>query len=181
MSGVGSIEAPSAGSASASSIHHEMRAWRGSVVIAPVSGWPAALCGDVGESRWSDCRRPARAERRSRRLRDGRPGLPRGRRRSRNVMRTKTRSRLEPARGRDDELRVRRGAVRFLAVPAHRFVALDGEGPPTPQAFETRMPGLYATAYVAHFALKRRGLEARVGPLEGCGGPRRARPLRTTC
>ena len=82
-------------------------------------------------------------------------------------MTTRTRSRLEPAQGRDDELRVRRGAVRFLAIPAHRFVALDGEGPPTPDAFEARMPGLYATAYAAHFALKRRGLEARVGPPEG--------------
>jgi hypothetical protein len=67
---------------------------------------------------------------------------------------------------RDDELRP--GAmVRFLDLPARRCVMIDGEGPPDPAVFGTKMPGLYATAWTLRFALKRRGIVTRVGPLEG--------------
>lgn len=72
----------------------------------------------------------------------------------------------EPA-TRDAELAGRPSVVRFLDVPAARFVMIDGEGPAGEPAFEPRMPGLYATAYTLRFALKRRGVEERVGPLEG--------------
>lgn len=41
---------------------------------------------------------------------------------------------------REDECRVRRGAVRFLAIPSHRFVMVDGHGPAESSAFEARMP-----------------------------------------
>ncbi len=68
---------------------------------------------------------------------------------------------------RQDELKATKGVVRFLDVPTHRFVMIDGEGPPVPEAFEARMPGLYASAYGLRFALKARGIEGKVGPLEG--------------
>jgi len=68
---------------------------------------------------------------------------------------------------REAELRVRRGAVRFLTIPEHRFVMADGSGPPDPEAFEARAPGLYTVAFGLRFALKRRGVLGKVGPLEG--------------
>jgi hypothetical protein len=67
---------------------------------------------------------------------------------------------------RDDELRSV-ATVRFLDLPTRRCVMIDGEGPPDPAVFATRMPGLYTTAWSLRFALKRRGTMTRVGPLEG--------------
>ena len=67
---------------------------------------------------------------------------------------------------RADELRPG-SDVRFLDLPARRFVMIDGEGPPGNTSFGPRMPGLYATAWTLRFALKRRGVVSRVGPLEG--------------
>jgi len=67
---------------------------------------------------------------------------------------------------RDHELRSV-ATVRFLDLPSRRCVMIDGEGPPDPAVFATRMPGLYATAWTLRFALKRRGIVTRVGPLEG--------------
>jgi hypothetical protein len=69
--------------------------------------------------------------------------------------------------GPQDEYRVSRGAVRLLSIPGHRFVMVDGSGPPGGDAFESRMPGLYGVAYGLRFALKRRGVPGKVGPLEG--------------
>ena len=68
---------------------------------------------------------------------------------------------------RDAELRCRPGAVRFLDVAPIRAVKIDGEGPVGETSFAPRMPGLYATAYGLRFALKKRGVERRVGMLEG--------------
>jgi hypothetical protein len=68
---------------------------------------------------------------------------------------------------RDAELKGKPGAVRFLELPPRRFVMIDGDGPPGPDAFTPRMPGLYTTAYKLRFALKDRGVIRRVGPLEG--------------
>lgn len=65
------------------------------------------------------------------------------------------------------ELAGRPGVVRFLDLPARRYVMIDGKGPAGEAAFAPRLPGLYATAYGLRFALKRRGVEERVGPLEG--------------
>jgi hypothetical protein len=59
------------------------------------------------------------------------------------------------------------GAVRFLDIPTRRCVMIDGEGAPGESAFTPRMPGLYATAWTLRFALKRRGVVTKVGPLEG--------------
>jgi hypothetical protein len=68
---------------------------------------------------------------------------------------------------RADELRGRPGVVRFLELPERTCVVVDGEGPAGEAAFTPRVPGLYATAYHLRFALKRRGVDRKVGPLEG--------------
>lgn len=65
------------------------------------------------------------------------------------------------------EFRGRSGVVRFLDLPLRRCVMIDGEGAPGEAAFTPRMPGLYATAWTLRFALKRRGVVTKVGPLEG--------------
>ena len=75
-------------------------------------------------------------------------------------------ARFESPTDRDDELRSR-GIVRFLELPLRRCVMIDGDGPPEPAVFATRMPGLYTTAWSLRFALKSRGVVTRVGPLEG--------------
>lgn len=65
------------------------------------------------------------------------------------------------------ELAGKPGVVRFLEVAPVRAVMVDGDGQPGADTFGTRMPGLYTTAYSLRFALKRRGVERRVGMLEG--------------
>lgn len=72
---------------------------------------------------------------------------------------------------RADEWRVSPSSLRFLDLPSHRFAMIDGEGPPAEGAFAARMPGLYTTAYALRFGLKRRGVEERVGPVEGLWWP----------
>jgi hypothetical protein len=59
------------------------------------------------------------------------------------------------------------GVVRFLELPPVRAVMVDGAGAVGPDAFAPIMPGLYGTAYTLRFALKRRGVDRKVGPLEG--------------
>jgi hypothetical protein len=68
---------------------------------------------------------------------------------------------------RNAEFRGAPGVVRFLELPPRRCVMIDGDGPPGPDAFMPRMPGLYTTAYKLRFGLKARGVEGKVGPLEG--------------
>jgi len=68
---------------------------------------------------------------------------------------------------RADELGATQGSVRFIEIPAHRFVMVDGEGPPGGEAFTQRLPGMYGTAYKLRFALKAAGTETKVGSLEG--------------
>ncbi len=65
------------------------------------------------------------------------------------------------------ELAGKPGIVRFLEVAPVRAVLVDGEGQPGADTFGARMPGLYTTAYSLRFTLKRRGVERRVGMLEG--------------
>jgi len=57
--------------------------------------------------------------------------------------------------------------VRLLELRTRRCVMIDGDGPPAPESFAPRMPGLYAAAWSLRFALKRHGLVTKVGPLEG--------------
>lgn len=68
---------------------------------------------------------------------------------------------------RADELEASATEVRFLDVPVHGFVMIDGEGPPMPEAFAARIPALYAAAYGLRSCLAARGVDAQVGPLEG--------------
>jgi hypothetical protein len=68
---------------------------------------------------------------------------------------------------REAELSGKPGVVRFLDIPERHFVMIDGEGPAVEAAFAPRVPGLYATAWSLRFALKRRGVVTKVGPLEG--------------
>jgi hypothetical protein len=68
---------------------------------------------------------------------------------------------------RADEWHVAKGAIRLLDLPPHRFVMIDGVGPPLETEFAVRMPGLYTTAYGLHFTLRKRGVQAPIGPLEG--------------
>ena len=68
---------------------------------------------------------------------------------------------------RDAELSGKPAVVRFLELPERRFVMIDGEGTAGEAAFAPRMPGLYATAWTLRFAIKRRGIVTKVGPLEG--------------
>lgn len=68
---------------------------------------------------------------------------------------------------RNDEFSGKPGLVRFLELPERRFVMIDGDGPAGELAFAPRIPGLYGTAYPLRYALKRRGIETKVGPLEG--------------
>jgi hypothetical protein len=65
------------------------------------------------------------------------------------------------------ELAGKPGVVRLLEIAPLRAVMVDGDGQPGPDTFGSRMPGLYTTAYSLRFALKRRGVERRVGMLEG--------------
>jgi len=78
-----------------------------------------------------------------------------------------TQSTLERPKDRLDELRAPRDRIRLLAIPERRFVMIDGSGRPGSEVFEPRMPGLYGVAYPVRFALKRRGVDGKVGPLEG--------------
>jgi hypothetical protein len=59
------------------------------------------------------------------------------------------------------------GAVRFLELAPVHAVMVDGAGGVGPDAFGPLVPGLYGTAYTLRFALKRRGVDHKVGPLEG--------------
>jgi hypothetical protein len=74
---------------------------------------------------------------------------------------------VETPASRADELVGRPQVVRFIDLPTRPFVMIDGEGAAGEAAFAPRTPGLYATAYGLRSALKRRGVEEKVGPLEG--------------
>lgn len=74
---------------------------------------------------------------------------------------------FETPRDRSAALAGRPGVVRFLDLPPVRAVMADGEGAAGPERFAPLMPGLYGTAYALRFALKRRGVDEKVGPLEG--------------
>ena len=65
------------------------------------------------------------------------------------------------------ELAGKPGVVRFLEAAPVLAVMADGDGQPGEAEFAPVMPGLYATAYGLHFALRRRGVDGRTGMLEG--------------
>jgi hypothetical protein len=57
--------------------------------------------------------------------------------------------------------------VRFLYIPYRRYLMIDGSDPPGGPAFRASIGALYPVAYALHFALKRRGVDAPIGALEG--------------
>ncbi len=74
---------------------------------------------------------------------------------------------FEVPRDRAAELAGKPGVIRLLDLPPARAVMVDGQGAVGPDAFAPLVPGLYAAAYSLRFALKRRGVEEKVGPVEG--------------
>lgn len=59
------------------------------------------------------------------------------------------------------------GEIRIRAVEPRRIIEVAGEGRPDSPSFRAAVSALYTVAYGVHFALKRRGIAARVGALEG--------------
>jgi hypothetical protein len=59
------------------------------------------------------------------------------------------------------------GQTRFLVVPERRYFMIDGHGAPGSPGFTAAFGALYPVAYTVHFVLKRRGVAARVGAMEG--------------
>jgi hypothetical protein len=57
--------------------------------------------------------------------------------------------------------------VRFIDVPESRQFAIGGMGQPGGPEFVAAMGALYPVAYTLHFSLKRRGIDAPIGALEG--------------
>ena len=66
-----------------------------------------------------------------------------------------------------DLMKARAGRARFLLVPERDYLVIDGAGAPGEERFREAMGALYPVAYTLHFALKRRGVTASVGALEG--------------
>ena len=62
--------------------------------------------------------------------------------------------------------RAKRGVVDIVEVPELVFASVDGEGAPGGPAFGEALGALYPIAYGIHFALKARGADERVSPLE---------------
>jgi hypothetical protein len=65
------------------------------------------------------------------------------------------------------EITARADRVRFLTIPRRRFLMVDGTDAPGSPAFSEGIGAIYPVAYTLHFALKRRGVTAPVGVLEG--------------
>jgi hypothetical protein len=57
--------------------------------------------------------------------------------------------------------------VRFVQVPERQYFAIDGTEPPGGPLYLAAVGTVYPVAYALHFALRRRGVKARVGMLEG--------------
>jgi hypothetical protein len=74
---------------------------------------------------------------------------------------------FDPPSGPRDLFVAKPGRARFLFVPAVRHLAVDGTGTPGGDEFREAFGALYPVAYTLHFALKRRGVVATVGALEG--------------
>lgn len=66
-----------------------------------------------------------------------------------------------------DLLKAPRDHAIVVDVPDTPFLMIDGEGGPSDPAFQEAIHALYALAYGMHFALKKRGIDAPVGRLEG--------------
>ncbi len=66
-----------------------------------------------------------------------------------------------------NELAARSDRIRLLEIPERRYLAIEGTDAPGGQAFQDAIATLYPVAYTLHFALRKRGIQAPVGALEG--------------
>jgi hypothetical protein len=66
-----------------------------------------------------------------------------------------------------DEITTHADRVRFLEIPLRRYLMIDGTDEPGAPGFRDAIGTIYPVAYTLHFALKRRGIQAPVGALEG--------------
>src|SRR3990172_13370369 len=65
------------------------------------------------------------------------------------------------------EIMARVDRVRFVDVPERRYLMIDGTDAPGSPSYTDAIGALYPVAYTLHFALKRRGIAAPIGTLEG--------------
>jgi len=61
----------------------------------------------------------------------------------------------------------RRDRVNFVDIPRQRYLAVDGCERPGGQTFQNAIATLYPIAYALHFLLRKSGVKAPVGALEG--------------
>lgn len=80
---------------------------------------------------------------------------------------TRTRVAFERPKDYHDELIARTDEVRVLTIPSRRYLMVDGTDEPGALGFRDAIATLYPVAYTLHFALRRRGVIAPVGSLEG--------------
>ncbi len=66
-----------------------------------------------------------------------------------------------------EEIRARADRVRWVIVPARRYLSIEGRDRPGSDGFRDAIGTLYPVAYTLHFDLKKRGVTAPVGALEG--------------
>jgi hypothetical protein len=66
-----------------------------------------------------------------------------------------------------DEITAHADRVRFLEIPLRPYLMIDGTDEPGAPGFRDAIGTLYPVGYTLHFALKRRGVTAPVGALEG--------------
>ncbi len=74
---------------------------------------------------------------------------------------------FEHARDYRDEITAPADRIRLLDVPLRRYLMVDGTDRPGGEGFGNAVGSLYPVAYTLHFLLKRRGVDAPVGGLEG--------------
>ncbi|HET9782568.1 MAG TPA: GyrI-like domain-containing protein [Candidatus Dormibacteraeota bacterium] len=80
---------------------------------------------------------------------------------------TKTKLEFEHPADYKAEVNAPSGRVQFLAIPKRRYLIIEGTARPGEEGFRDAIGTLYPVAYTLHFALKKRGIEAHVGALEG--------------
>lgn len=66
-----------------------------------------------------------------------------------------------------DEIPALADSIRLLVVPRRKYLMIDGADEPGALGFREAIGTLYPVAYTLHFALKRRGVMAPIGALEG--------------
>ena len=66
-----------------------------------------------------------------------------------------------------DPIRARRDRVDFVDIPRRRYLTVDGCERPGGQTFQNAIATLYPVAYALHFLLRKSGVKAPIGALEG--------------